>query len=251
MPKQKSIFKVQGTMGDVSFIKTQDGYGVKEKSAISADKFANDPAFARTRENAAEFGNAGKAGKLLRTAFRKPLQNGKDSRMVSRLTKAMMRVVKSDAINFRGQRNVIDGDTLLLQGFEFNINAVLNATLFAGYTPAIDRDGGKLSINVQSFVPMRDLAVPEGSTHCKLVSAAAEIDFATGIFVASEALSATIPLNGNTVDAFTLENTVTPKSTHPLFLVLGIQFFQQVNGVDYPLKNEAFNALSLIQVDKS
>jgi hypothetical protein len=33
------------------------------------------------------------------------------------------------------------------------------------------------------------------------------------------------------------------------FLALGIEFYQEVNGQMYPLKNGAFNALSLVKVD--
>jgi hypothetical protein len=43
-------------------------------------------------------------------------------------------------------------------------------------------------------------------------------------------------------------NTVTPNSTKPLFLALGIEFFQEVNGQMYPLKNGAYNPLALVQV---
>jgi hypothetical protein len=42
---------------------------------------------------------------------------------------------------------------------------------------------------------------------------------------------------------------VTANSTHPLFLLLCIQFFQEVNGVQYPLKNGAFNALNIVKVE--
>ena len=44
-------------------------------------------------------------------------------------------------------------------------------------------------------------------------------------------------------------NNVTPASTKPLFLALGIEFFQQVNGQMYSLKNGAFNPLALVAVD--
>jgi len=46
-----------------------------------------------------------------------------------------------------------------------------------------------------------------------------------------------------------LANAVTAASTHPLFLALGIEFYQEVNGQMYPLKNGAFNALALVKVD--
>lgn len=78
MAKQKGIIKLEGTIGDITFVKTKDGYIAKEKTGLTGERIANDPAFQRTRENGAEFGRAGKAGKMLRTAFRSLLQNAAD-----------------------------------------------------------------------------------------------------------------------------------------------------------------------------
>ena len=71
MAKQASIIKLKGTIGGITFYKTsQDGYLAKEKSGVDASRIASDPNFQRTRENGSEFGTAGKAGKVLRTALR-------------------------------------------------------------------------------------------------------------------------------------------------------------------------------------
>jgi hypothetical protein len=43
-------------------------------------------------------------------------------------------------------------------------------------------------------------------------------------------------------------NAVTPNSVSPLFLALGVEFFQEVNGQMYPLKNGTYNPLALVQV---
>src|SRR6476661_7893533 len=106
MAKQKGIIKLEGTIGDITFQKTRDGYLAREKGGVSASRIANDPAFIRTRENGAEFGSAGKAGKALRNTLRQLLQNASDRRMVSRLTTEMMRVIQTDAVNARGERLV-------------------------------------------------------------------------------------------------------------------------------------------------
>ena len=71
-------------MGGVSFYKTsQDGYLAREKGGVDAERIKNDPAFERTRENGAEFGRAGAAGKLLRNALRTLIINSSDSRVAS------------------------------------------------------------------------------------------------------------------------------------------------------------------------
>ena len=115
MARQKGIIKLDGTIGGITFYKTtEDGYLAREKGGVSADKIANDPNFQRTRENGEEFGRAGKAGKLLRNAIRAMLQNASDTRMVSRLTAEMVKVIQEDITNPRGQRNVIDGEAELL-----------------------------------------------------------------------------------------------------------------------------------------
>ena len=123
MAKQKGIIKLQGTIGDITFVKTKDGYLAKEKTSVNGNRIATDAAFLRTRENNAEFGRAGKAGKVLRRAIQLLLQQAKDSRVTSRLTKEMMKVLKADSTSTRGLRNVVDGEAELLEGFEFNLNA--------------------------------------------------------------------------------------------------------------------------------
>ncbi|MBN8834337.1 MAG: hypothetical protein ABS68_12910 [Niastella sp. SCN 39-18] len=252
MAKQKGIIKLDGTIGGITFYKsTQDGYLAREKGGVSAEKIATDPAFQRTRENGEEFGRAGKAGKLLRNAIRAMLQNASDSRMVSRLTQKMVEVVQADATNPRGQRNVIDGEAELLQGFEFNISGKLGTTLYAPYTSTIDRVAGTLEASIPSFVPLNMIAAPGGTTHFKIVSAGAEIDFENETFVMDSNESAILPWDTTATAVLSLTNTVTANSTKPLFLALGIEFYQQVNGQMYPLKNGAYNALSLVKVSGS
>ena len=248
MAKQSGIIPLEGTIGNLTFYKSKQGFLAKGKGGIPADRIANDPAFIRTRENGSEFGKAGKAGKILRNSIRALLQNASDSLVVARLTTEMLKVIQADATNVRGQRNVIDGEAELLQGFEFNVNAKLGSTLYAPYTSTIDRVAGTLTVDVPAYIPVNMVAAPGGTTHFKIVSAGAEIDFENETFVMDTQESAVLPLDSTLTAVLNLVNAVTPNSTHPLFLMLGIEFYQDVNGVKYPLKNGAFNALSLVEV---
>lgn len=248
MAKQKGIIKLDGTIGGITFYKSQDGYLAREKGGVSADRIANDPNFQRTRENGEEFGRAGKAGKLLRNAIRAMLQNASDSRMVSRLTQKMVEVIQEDITNPRGLRNVIDGEAELLEGFEFNISGKLGTTLYAPYTGTIDRVAGTLTASVPAFVPINMIASPGGTTHFKIVSAGAEVDFENETFVMSNQVTAVLPWDATATAVINLVNAVTANSTKPLFLALGIEFYQEVNGQMYPLKNGAYNALALVKV---
>ncbi|CAD0000493.1 hypothetical protein [Flavobacterium chungangense] len=248
MARQKGIIKLKGTIGDITFYKSKDGYIAREKGGIDASRIATDPAFQRTRENGSEFGRAGKAGKVLRLALRSVLINSADSKMVSRLTTQMVKVIQADVTSARGLRNVIDGEAELLSGFDFNINGKLGTILYAPYTATIDRLTGDLTINIAPFVPINMIAAPSGTTHYKIISAGAEIDFEAETFTGSNSETALLPWNTVLTAAIQHTNPITPASTKPLFLALGIEFYQEINGQMYPLKSGASNPLSLVQV---
>ena len=248
MARQKGIIKLKGTIGDITFYKTQDGHLAREKGGIDANRIASDPAFQRTRENGAEFGRAGKAGKILRTALRPLLINSADGRMVSRLTQRMMKVIQADATSERGMRNVIDGEAELLFGFEFNIRGKLGTSLYAPFVGAIDRATGEITVDLAAFVPINMIAAPSGTTHYKIISAGAEVDFEAETYVVSTSETAILPWDATPSAVISQTNAVTAASTKPLFLAVGIEFYQQVNGQMYSLKNGSFNPLSLVKV---
>ena len=70
MARQTGLIKIKGTLDNVNFYKTQDGDLARMKTQVDADRIKNDPAYIRTRENNAEFGNSASAGKLLRDTIR-------------------------------------------------------------------------------------------------------------------------------------------------------------------------------------
>ena len=248
MARQKGIIKLKGTIGDITFYKTKDGHLAREKGGIDASRIKSDPAFQRTRENGAEFGRAGKAGKVLRTALRSLLLNSADSRMVSRLTQQMIKVIQADVVSQRGLRNVIDGEAELLSGFEFNIRGKLGTSLYAPFAGSIDRASGDMLIDMASFVPGNMIAAPGGTTHFKIISAAAEIDFENETFVEAHAETDILPWDATPTAAIYQTTSITPGSTKPLFLALGLEFYQEVNGLMYSLKNGAYNPLALVSV---
>ena len=248
MARQKGIIKLKGTIGDITFYKTRDGHLAREKGGIDASRIASDPAFQRTRENGSEFGRAGKAGKLMRTAFRGAMLKASDGRVVSRLTQKMVKVIQADVTSVRGLRNVIDGEAELLDGFEFNIRGKLGTSLFAPFVAAIDRATGELTVDMIPFIPKNMIAAPGGTTHYKIISAGAEIDFEAETFVVANSETAIVPWDAVPTVAISQVNAVTPASTKPLFLVLGIEFFQQINGQMYTLKNGAYNPLTVVKV---
>lgn len=250
MAGQDGIFRIKGTLGGVTFYKSRDGYLVREKGGISKNRIKNDPAFKRTRENGNEFGTSGRYGKFLRNAIRPLLLNTSDKRLVSRLVKELMGVIKTDTINRRGERNPVDGNFESLRGFEFNSSGLLSNTLYVPYNASIDRTTGEVEITLPDLIPNQMITAPSGTTHFKIVTAAAEVDFVQGNSLAAYDSTAEIPWDESSLASVTLTTNVTADSELPIIQVLGVEFYQEINGAFYMLNNGTFNALALINLNK-
>tara|TARA_R110000850_G_scaffold25922_2_gene74695 strand:- start:840 stop:1595 length:756 start_codon:yes stop_codon:yes gene_type:complete len=250
MAKQKGVIKLKGTMGDVTYYKTADGYMAREKGGIEKNRIMNDPAFKRTRENGQEFGTAGKGGQLIRKSQRLLLRQISDNRVTGRLVQQLMRVIKSDSINERGLRTVQDGDMSQLLGFEFNQKGKLTTVFFTGFSPTFDRPTGAYDVDIAEFVPNEAIDAPRGTTHIQLSAGVSTLDFGARKFEEGHTLSPIIPYDNQTQAAFTLSSTVPAASTLPVIGVVGVSFFQEVNGQMYPLRNGVFNALSIVTVEQ-
>jgi len=249
MPKQTSIIKLEGTIDDINFFRTAEGYRARKAARISPEVMATSPGYQRVRENMAEFSRAGKGGRVVRYAFSNLLTHAKGKRVIARLHKEVMKVIKADVVNPRGQRTVTDGNLGFLQGFEFNNGASLRETLAVQYTTTIDRAAGTARVDLPALVPTESIKAPAGATHYRLVCAGAEIDFDTEAYKTDVKESIYLPLTATPAAALSLTATVPAASTHKLLMVLGLQFFQEVNGLYYALKSGEHNALSIVKVD--
>lgn len=247
MASQKGIIKLEGAVGDLSFYKRKGKFFARTKGGVSGDRIKNDPAFARTRENQQEFGKACAAGKLLRTALREVILRSKDSGMTSRLTQAMMKVIQTDSTNERGKRTVKNGDITLLQRFEFNINARMENTFRMEITATMDRATGNIDVSIPAFVPSETVVYPPGASHASISACVCEIDFENQWFYSKVVRSIIFPLDISPQPDIQLALNVSANSDKMLFVTLGIEFSQLVNGVNYPMKNGAFNALTLLK----
>jgi hypothetical protein len=101
---------------------------------------------------------------------------------------------------------------------------------------------------MESFIPANMIAAPGGTTHFKIISGGAEIDFEAETFVFSSSETAILPWDSEATVAINHLNMVSSNSTKPLFLALGVEFYQGVNSKMYPLKNGSYNPLTLVQV---
>lgn len=248
MAKQKGLLKLQGKLDDISFYKSGGKYLARMKGGVDGDRIANDPTFQRTRENGSEFGRSATSGKLLRTAVRNLMTNAKDRLVTSRLTKVMTQIKNFDVVSIRGERNVGVGimeatGKALLKGFNFNIKAILSSIFFAQY--ALDSETGELTVT--GLNPINDVVAPSGATHMAMKAGWSNINFDTGVFDTKISNVETFPINAE-VNDLTFAFPEAPVGDGCGFHLLHIEFYQQVNGDLYSLKNGSYNSLSILEV---
>ena len=248
MAKLNGILKIEGTLDNLTFYKSADGHMVRTKGGVSKHRIMNDPSFVRTRENGVEFGECAKSGKVLRGALGTMLFKAKDAKLSSRLMKVMSEIKNQDLISDRGLRNVAQGITtaegkLYLKGFDFNVHAAMRSVLYAPLT--VDTGSGKVSI--PQLIPQQQLRYPIGATHFSLQSAFANVDFLTGETAITYSDVFNYPIDMIDTPQLLDPNGVPAGSGTQVYLLL-IEFFQEINGVQYQLKNGAFNVLNVLDV---
>jgi hypothetical protein len=241
MAKQKGIIKLEGTIDDVSFYKTADGYLAREKGGVDGETIRNSPRFQRTRENNAEFKEVTKAVDLFCKAFRGILQEIPSNDLRARLMKRMYEVLYSDTINKRGERKVNNGDIELLEKFEF-VRGVKYKSIFR-IIPYIGVNTGinvaQLISSASTFIPRDVMVAPSCATHYRILIAGGQINFETGwhnvTLKQPEDKSLDIEDGVSMISLFHLQ----PNINLPLFMVMGIKFSQLVNNKFYPLEGGA------------
>lgn len=248
MAKSKGIIKIEGTVEDLTFYKQDGQYYVRKKGGIDKNRIANDASFVRTRENNSEFGSSGKSGKILRNALGTMVFKAKDSRLSSRMLKIMSVVKSHDTVSIRGQRNVATGISSAegkqaLRGFDFNSKAELRSVLHAPYS--LDTATGIITLT--DVLPAEQILFPQGATHVSFQGAICALDFGTEASEVAYSTIVNLPLN-MTPTNIVLTPASLPIGTGQQFFLLMVSFYQQVNGVQYSLKNEEYNVLNIIDI---
>lgn len=238
-----------GSLGETTFVKSKDGYRAQVKREMDKTKFKTDPAFQRVRENNSEFGTATQVGKLLRYSINPLIPTGNDGRLVSRLIKAVMKVIKSDTVSPSGKRNFLDGNLKFVREFEINDSTVKRA--FKYIIPAvINRVSGELSVVMPAFSPKAAIVAPAGVTHFELVSAGTELDVEGITYKTDTKSSGILPIDSTPL-VVNQVNHVTGNSTHPLMIVFGVKFHEQEsNGTIRPFHEGKEDALQIVVIDK-
>lgn len=248
MARQNSLFKVKGTLDDVTFYEREGQHFIKKKSRLSGDRIKNDPAFERTQETFREFGTTNQVARLVRNAFPGLIKKVGDNRVAQRMTSILFKIRKFDTVNPRGSRSAVtgletDGGKELLTGFNFNSGSSLRQTL--PLNPVVDTAANTISIN--GLNPKEMINFPNLATHFKLTGYWSRVDFLKDDYQSVRMSLDPIPLD-ETIQNLVLSPTETLTGDGRDLVVLLIEFLMEDTGILYPMKDSSRTAAAIVSV---
>ncbi|MGO2101527.1 MAG: hypothetical protein ACTH3E_00620 [Psychroflexus halocasei] len=156
---------IRGKIGNIVLRKLNDKIVAQEKSTSQNQ---TQP----TKESATDFGTASTTAKKLTISLENIYFNHHDNTMHTRLRSCILSMFKKNISTPRGQKNLWNSNSEMLNGFDFNINSLLSDYLKSEVKVKIS-DDDHVKIQVASFDPKKYIKWPESifkAELCFLVS---------------------------------------------------------------------------------
>lgn len=248
MAKVISLFKLSGTISDLTFRQTKDGVVAQMKPGPSRERVLHHERFRITRLVAAEFTMAGKEAKLLRDALRSAKDGMHVASLNGRMNGLFYKVAMSDTEHRLGERHASNGNMQLLAGFDFNKELLLANALPAGIRHRLDAATGRMKVELPAFIARKKKGFPKEATHFRIVSCGAVIDFARRSHRNDILTSELMPLRKKTPGDICLEHTLEAGAGEVLVQVLGMQLYRLEEGKEVLLQGGAMRILEVGKV---
>ncbi|WP_334113847.1 hypothetical protein [Paucihalobacter sp.] len=247
MARVTGLFKITGTIGGMNFYLDGGENLVRDAGGgFNGDAIRTKDSMVRVRENASEFGHCASVKRVFMNALHPYLSKLKGRKLHSAMTSLFVQIKNFDPVSKRGERRVSqglttpDGHNLLLTYSypeRFTVDQVLGNRFSVDMTThscsCIDFDVSKI-------------AFPEYATHVSLLYGVVFMDFE--VLEAKAFLAADYYIAKNDVNhSITLNPVAAPIGTGVRIAVMGVRFYQEVNGVMTQL--EAKRGVAVLGVD--
>ncbi|RAJ08267.1 hypothetical protein LX64_00914 [Chitinophaga skermanii] len=230
----------------LSFYQTQNGLLATE--AFRKPIKREEVQYEKMRSHQTEFGNTVQTAVSFRAGLQDISEIVPNKVLFHRIVSQLFQVVKTDTVNYRGQRTVEDGDTRLLQGFEVNENSRFQRVFRVPFVTDINRVSGEAGVLIPSFIPINKITRPKDATHFKIVVHISAFNFRTGEEHSDMHITAPISLTKHVTNTQILTVSFPPNDPRHLFLSLGIIFEDKEQGRTYKVFGDHHNAMQIVAV---
>ena len=248
MARQKGLFKVTGTLGDVNFYAVKGvGYARKAGGGFNGKAIKTKASMQRVRENASEFGHCSSVKKVFRIALLPLFNPPKSSDLHRRMMGVFSQIKDLDLISERGQRKVSQGISTakgkqLLRNFVFVPECTAPSFVLAH--SHFDWDSQSLTINPMD---LKSLKFPKGATHLRLTLGVLDFDF-VDLTHRLHCSPNEFLEKGSATGLLTLQSEVIEAPMATGLVLLGVQFVEVIEGEVYSLKSMASHGCQLISL---
>ncbi len=247
MARVTGPFKITGTIGGTNYyVDSGENYAREAGGGFDGKAIKTKDSMARVRENYTEFGHCASVKSVFMRALHPYLSKLKGRKLHSDMTSMFVQIKNFDPVSDRGERRVSQGLTTtdgrnLLLTYSYPERFTLDQVLGNRF----DVSMATHSCSCDAF-DVSAISFPEYATHVGLLYSVVVMDF-EGIqakaFLAEEY---TISKH-DTSHSITLNPETAPIGTVVYIAVMGVRFYQEVNGV--LTKLEAKRGVAVLEVE--
>lgn len=253
MARNNGIIRLKGTVGGITFYKRLGVEVAREPAGPSADQIRKRKSMRRQRENINEFYHAASpAAKVLRTCLA-PMKHLWHPDLSGKLN-GLFRTIIDREPGVPGQRSLhVRAHKEMLKDFKFHPEKKFENIFSAAFHIEVNDRRNEAMLHVPSFAPETALDAPRGATCFRFLFAITVLSEYVFHKEASPYLPLDAEANGQhdfiTSEYMDLQSTppplalkaglpegVAPAATSALVVALGVEFYQEVNGEIYLLR---------------
>lgn len=204
---------------------------IREISGFTKEGMAKDPKYAKSRENANEFGAVTRLCKAIRKALQEILPKSNNLEVCNSLTTIMRKVMCCDTVAERGNRCLKNGfetagGKSLFTGYDFNPNGLLRNTFEGNY----HFDASKRQLVFAPFITSEAFVFPEGADAVGLRLGVLRFDFATSASFFKLTDLSLYGFNSRSNESLQLSIEDFPDREGTVFFLLEVAFFVETEG---------------------
>jgi len=206
--------------------KGSDFHTAKQKTGFTTEALLNDPKYAKSWENANEFGAVSQLCKAIRVILQEGLPISNKLEVINSLTTIMRKVMCCDTISQRGNRCLKNGfassgGKSLFTGYDFNPSGLLRNTFKGNYR----FNARKRQLIFDAFKTSTAFVFPEGADAVGFRLGALRFDFgsSTGCYALTDL--AFYGLNSRKTKKLKLRIDNFPEGEGTIFYLLELAFF--------------------------
>jgi hypothetical protein len=204
---------------------------IRENSGFTPEGMKDDPQYAKSRENASEFGVVTQLCKAIRMVVNEGLPKSNNLEVTNSLTAIMRKVMCCDTIAPRGNRCLKNGfasagGKALFTGYDFNPTGLFRNTFKGNY----HFNAPKRQLVFEPFTTREAFVFPEGADTVGLRLGALRFDFSssTGFYTLTDL--ALYGFDSSVTQSLTFNIPHFPDGEGAVFFLLEVAFFVENEG---------------------